>query len=304
MKEKILITGGSGLLALNWALTMRENYELILGLHTRLFSMNGVKTLPFLLDDFSEILNSLKSIKPTLLIHAAGLTNVEACEANPELAHHVNVDLSENLAKACAASGISLVYISTDHLFSTNTPFLDEKHPLRPLNIYAKTKALAEEKILLAYPQALIIRTNFYGWGPPYRHSFSDIVISSLRENKTVHLFQDVFYTPILIETLVKTVQGLVDSKAKGIFHVVGDERVSKYEFGIQIAERFNLNPDLIKSASLKDQPKLVKRPFEMSLSNKKTCELLGKNLGGLKSHLDLLAEQEKRGFAREIQNL
>ncbi len=151
---------------------------------------------------------------------------------------------------------------------------------------------------------AMVIRTNFYGWGTSYRHSFSDVVIEALRANKELTLFQDVAYTPILVETAAQAVHDLIDLKSCGIFHVVGDERVSKYEFGLQLAQEFNLDASLIKPGYISDHVSLVQRPHDMSLSNQKTCKLLGRKLGGVGEHIARLRQQELNGLARELKTL
>ena len=136
-----------------------------------------------------------------IVVHAAGMTSVEECEAKPDLARHINVDLAGNVAKACAKLGLPLIHISTDHLFSGEMPFLAETSPVTPVNVYGRTKAEAELQVLEAHPLALVIRTNFYGWGTSYRRSFSDVIIETLRSGRELNLFKDVFYTPILVET-------------------------------------------------------------------------------------------------------
>jgi dTDP-4-dehydrorhamnose reductase len=304
MKENILITGGSGLLALNWAATMRENFNITLGLHDRKVNLKDTKSI--LLDlDSKEVLTKLfDELQPQLVIHAAGLTNVEACEANPTLAKYINVALTKNLVKACANLNIPMVYISTDHLFSGNESLIDEDFPVSPMNVYAKTKVEAEAYVQHTYPEALIIRTNFYAWGTSYRHSFSDMVINNLRAGKKISLFKDIYFTPILVEPLVYIVHELVHKKAKGIFNVVGDDRISKYDFGLMIAREFNLDNSLIENGKIIDKPSLVKRPHDMSLSNEKVTNYLGKKMGGLDQHIIKLKAQEASRFAQELQAL
>ena len=68
-----------------------------------------------------------------------------------------------------------------------------------PLNNYALTKSKAEDTILEINKSSLIIRTNFFGWGPSYKKSFSDKIISYLETNKKIELFNDVYFTPISI---------------------------------------------------------------------------------------------------------
>lgn len=297
----IFITGGSGLLALNWALSTRDKNTVTLGMHQRSLSLQGVNTYHCSLDSVDSIQSSFGDIKPGLVIHTAGLTNVEKCESNPELAHYANVEIAENVAKTCSLLGIPLVHISTDHLFSGDLPMVNESQSIAPVNMYARTKAEAESRVLDAYSNALVVRTNFYGWGPSYRRSFSDVIIDSLRKKRSITLFQDVFYTPILISSLRNTVMGLLNKNATGIFHVVGDERISKYEFGLKIARQFSLDSDLIKLGYLSSNLGLVKRPFDMSLSNAKARSALGRSLGGIDEHLHELNQQESMNLVKQL---
>jgi len=304
MKPRILITGGSGLLALNWALAVRDRCEVILGLHKRQVSLSGVSVKTIDLESVDYFVRVLEEVKPQVVIHTAGLTSVEKCESQPELAHQVNVTLAANVARACTLHGIKLVHISTDHLFSGNEPFVTEDQPVSPRNVYGQTKAEAEHRVLDSNSQALVIRTNFYGWGTNYRQSFSDIVINALRTGSDLTLFQDVFYTPILVETLAQAVHELIDLKATGIFNVVGDERISKYHFGFKLSEEFGLEFGHVRSGLFSDQKSLVHRPCDMSLSNQKVCNLLGRRLGGTKEHLTRLHQQENNGFAQKMKTL
>jgi dTDP-4-dehydrorhamnose reductase len=292
--KRILITGGSGLLGLNWAIACKDIYQVTLGLHTRQVELKGVDYCSPQIDTKDALAATLDKIKPDLVVHAAGMTNIEQCEANPGMARHANVVLAENVATVCAKSGVALAHISTDHLFTESEPMVQENHPVSPLNVYGKTKAEAEQCVLREHPHALVIRTNFYGWGPAYRRSFSDFIFDSLRVGKPVSLFRDVYYTPILIESMVQAVHQLIDRNASGIFNVVGDERVSKYEFGIGLAKVFDFDPNLIQPINLDSIPELVARPKDMSLSNRLACQTLGRHLGSIQEQLCGLRQQSR----------
>ena len=243
-------------------------------------------------------------LKPDIIIHTAGLTSVELCEENPQLAQAVNVEFAGNVALTCYQKGIQLVHISTDHLFSGDPLMADESLPTSAMNVYGKTKALAEKLVLQNCPKGLIIRTNFYCWSPSYRSSFSDKIINTLRQGKELNLFDDVFYTPILAEKLILVVHKLIESRECGIFNVVGDDRISKYHFGLAVAKQFGLNANLIKRSKMKERPELVKRPQDMSLSNNKVTQATGLKIGGTKEHLKILFEQERSGYVNEIKSL
>jgi len=302
MKLKILITGGSGLLALNWACAVRDSYSVILGLHERNVALEGVITKYVNLDSVDSILDHLKDLQPDAVIHTVALTSIEQCESNPILARRLNVSLASNMARACSIFKVPFVHISTDHLFSGVNMFTDEISPPSPINVYAKTKAEAELRVLQENPESLVIRTNFYGWGTSYRKSFSDFILTALRAGSDVELFEDVFYTPILAEILAKSVHDLISLKSCGIYNVVGHQRISKYEFGLMLAREFDLNAELIKPTLISDKSFLVKRPNDMSLSTEKIVTLFGRDLGPIENHISRLHNQEKIGQASELE--
>lgn len=304
VNTRILFTGGSGLLALNWAQAMRDRCIPTLGLHERNISLYQTFAKKIDLESVDRLMRILEEINCQVVVNTAGLASVEKCESEPALAHHVNVTIASNVAKACANLGIKLVHISTDHLFSGQQAMVMEDQPTAPVNVYGKTKAEAEHRVSEINPEALIIRTNFYGWGTGYRQSFSDMVIKELRLHQGITLFQDVSYTPILIEYAAKIVHELINLKVSGIFHVVGDDRITKYEFGLRIAEKFGLDSSNIVPGFLANQSRLIQRPFDMSLSNSKVRNLLGRPIGGIQEQLVTLHLQEYNGLALELQKL
>ena len=303
-RERVLFTGGSGLLAINWAMAISSRFNVALGIHRNSVVIAGCEHYQIDLESVEKFVSALKIIKPNIVVHTVGLTSVERCEAEPELAFHVNVAIAEVVAKACFQQRIKLVHISSDHIFIGNETFLTESQPLAPVNIYGETKAEAEKLVLTNHPEALVIRTNFFGWGTSYRKSFSDFIIEGLRTGKQLVLFDDVYYTPILIETLATAAHDIVEREIGGVLNIVGDERISKYEFGIKLAYKFGLDCNLIKRGKIGEVFDLVRRPKDMSLSNQKVCKILGRRLGDVDENLNKLLIQEETGVNQEILNL
>jgi len=299
--NKILITGGSGLLAVNLAQIIRNQYTVTLGLHSRSIQLKSTKSLKINLESTNSVLEAIDNVQPQLVIHTVGLVNVEYCEQHSDIAKHINVELTKNVAQACKSRNVQMIYISTDHLFNGKKGFMTEKDNISPLNVYAKTKAEAELAVSNIYPESILIRTNFYGWGTKYRYSFSDYIINSLRSNKKIKLFQDVVFNPVIVKVLAESIISLVKLKQSGLYHIVADDAISKYEFGLLLAERFSLDRALIRPAKLSDNQQLVIRPHDMSLSNSKLTGLLGKKLGSIKEHLEILYRQENCGMAKEL---
>lgn len=303
MSRSVFVTGGSGLLGVTWATTARHERDVTLALHNRQIALRNVRTRTTSLESVDDLSRAVEGMD--LVVHTAGMTNVEACEKDPARAREVNVDLAENVAEACARSGRRLAHISTDHLFDdAGTGPASETDPVSPTNVYGETKAAAEERVLERLPSALVVRTNFYGWGPRYRPSFSDRIITALRSGQPITLFADVFYSPILMEPLIRAVHELVDRGAAGIYNVSSDDHVSKHDFGLRVASRFGLNHELIVRSSIARETALARRPRRMTLSNRKASALLGRRIGGIDEHLATLLSQEQGDAVEEIRSL
>jgi dTDP-4-dehydrorhamnose reductase len=302
-QKRVLITGGSGLLALNWAMAMRDAWDVTLVTHRHPVQVRGVNTCSFNLASPTDLCSQFRQLKPDLVVHTAGLTSVDECERSPDLAHHANAEIARNVALAAVACSASLIHISTDHLFPDHGSLYTEVNATAPINQYARTKALAETWVQDAAPTALVIRTNFFGWGHQNRQSFSDWIIQGLRAGTPLTLFDDVFFTPILADALVLHAHALLDAGASGVFHVVGDERLSKYEFALKLATRFNLSAELISRQQLRDVQLLAPRPHDMSLNNTKARALLGHRLGSVDDFLRSLQDQERAGRKFELQS-
>jgi dTDP-4-dehydrorhamnose reductase len=99
-------------------------------------------------------------------------------------------------------------------------------------------------------------------------------------------------------------VHDLAARQASGIFNIVGSERLTKYEFGLRVAEAFDLDASRIRRGALAEQKGLVRRPYDMSLSNSKASALLGRKLGNVSAHLRELRHQEQQGRAMELRKL
>ena len=300
-KKRLLITGGSGLLALNWACALRDTWDVTLGTHQHSVELAGVDSCPLVLDEPARLQVQLEKISPDVVVHTAGLTSVDRCELLPALAHQANVEIAKNVAHATAMVGAALVHVSTDHLFSGQQSLCTEVEPPQPVNHYGRTKALAEIAVMQVNPAALVVRTNFFGWGHATRQSFTDWLINNLRAGKELSLFDNVFFTPILADALALASHELVDKGASGVFNLVGDQRLSKYEFARILAEDFSLPEHLLLQHSFDGSELVAARPHDMSLDNRKAREVLGRNLGNVPQFLAALRQQELSGRGAEL---
>ena len=271
--KSIYITGGNGLLATN-LIQYLNSYKIRSSLRKY---ENLVSNTDYDLIDsksYSSIKKKILEFKPNIIIHTAGMTDIEKSEKFPKIAYESNVKYSRELAKISSLIGCKFIYISTDHLFNDENVYNSEKSFPSPLNVYAKTKLLSEKTILKENKKSIILRTNFFDWGPLTKLSFLDHIYNNLSIGKKIYLFDDVYFNPVSIKVLSLVIEKLFNSNKSGIFNVTSNKSISKFLFGKKIANIFNLNEDLVVPISIKDK-KLVIRPKNLSLSNKKIINSL-----------------------------
>ncbi len=300
---RIFITGISGLLGLNMAVQLRGEHQVSGCYYSHPVKLEGVEALKLDLTRSDETTCALRDIRPDLVIHTAGLTSVEACEDDAELAYRLNVVAARHAGQATATLGARLVHISTDHLFAGTEPWRTEDDAAAPLNVYARTKLQAEDAVLQATPDALIVRTNFFGWGTPVRTSFSDWILESLRARRDLTMFSDVFFTPLLINDLIDLVMVLVSRNARGVLNVAGGERLSKYAFAMTLAWAFGEPTDVIRNISVDAFSFKARRPRDMSLCSARSEVLLGSRMPRVKDGLERLAALEGRGHRDALES-
>ena len=291
--KKIVFFGGSSLLAVNWASRIANDYTVYLIMHKRLIDLPNVNCVVFE-DDFETSLSSfIKKIQPDYIVNCAALTNVDQCEIEVEKAKEVNQLWPKKLAQISLETGSKLIHISTDHLYDGTKDIYAEDDLVSPLNVYGKTKAQAEDEVLSINPKALIVRTNFYGWGLSYRKSFSDFILNGLRSSIHLSLFNDVFYTPIYMGELIRLLHLALKEKLSGIYNFVGNECLSKFEFGVALANAFSYPVELITAVSISSKENLVNRPKNMSLSNQKLTQALGIKILSLEEQIKSMVNEE-----------
>ena len=158
--------------------------------HNANSDLNKVKKYSVNSSSMEEIENIINTFKPSIIINSAGITDIEKCEKIIiNLLMKQTLICQKKISKISKNNGIKFIHISTDHLFDGKKGNYSEEDAIFPLNNYAKTKALAEEEVLKNNDKSLIIRSNFYGWGPKNRKSFSDLIFDNLSNKKEIFLF-------------------------------------------------------------------------------------------------------------------
>jgi dTDP-4-dehydrorhamnose reductase len=276
----ILLLGSDGLLGMNILSKYQDDYNFVCLYNKNIPKVENLKRYKF---NKKNLIKIYKNFNIEVILNCAGLTNIEECEKNKNKARIAHIKILNDISQVFKKKKLTFVHISTDHLFDGKKNFYSENSKTKPLNYYAITKLQSEKIIKKNFKKFLIIRGNFFGWGIGRRKSFSDWIINSLLKKKEINLFSDVYFTPLNIEIFNKIIFKLIEKKIYGTFNVCSNQRLSKYQFGILISNKIKKIQHRIIKSSIK-KFKLVKRPLDMSLSNKK----LRNKLKILKKELDI----------------
>src|SRR5207245_6923760 len=199
------------------------------------------------------------------------------CEYHPDQAHRINTLASSFLAALARELGCRFLHVSTDCVFDGTKGNYSEYDPPRPLNIYARSKLLAEEEVLRQLPAALVVRVNIYGWNAQPKYSLAEWILVELSSGRQVPGFTDVYFSPILVNDLAEILLTMLDRGMTGLYHVAGSERISKYKFARRVATTFGFEPDRVVSTRLAESNLRAPRPLDVSLCTEKVCLALGR---------------------------
>lgn len=300
---RLLITGSSGLLGLNLCLEAMTSHEVI-GVDRSRLKSSPFQTLNADLLDEGAVDSVLDEARPDWLVHCAALADLEACEENPELVRRLNADLPSALAKACKTRGIHLVQVSTDAVFDGDKSgvYTEEDAP-NPISVYSKSKLDGERAVLESNADAIVARVNFYGWSLGGRRSLAEFFYNNLTNNKSMSGYTDVIFCPMHVAHLSQTLLAMLAKGLRGLYHVVGPQPMSKYQFGVEIARKFGLNDSEISPKSIATSSLIARRANNLYLSTNKLSTDLGVVLPSFSTGLDLFYTQFQQGYPQKLRS-
>lgn len=187
------------------------------------------------LEDLGLLGDYLKSSEADIYVYAAGLTSLEGCLDQPDLAHRINVDAPSVIAQHASSRNAGFVYISTDYVFDGHLDtHPDEMSIVQPINVYGQSKLAGENECIVYCPETLILRVSWlFGRG---RKSFVDSVVDSIQKGEQREYIWDKWSVPNWCDDLARLLYQLVEKKATGVVHAVSSgEPVSWYAYAEEI---------------------------------------------------------------------
>ncbi|HXQ34027.1 MAG TPA: SDR family oxidoreductase [Anaerolineales bacterium] len=298
---KLLITGASGLLGINLAMEAIREHEVI-GVDRGKLKSAPFQILKADLLHRNAVDSVLDSAQPDAVINCAALANLEECEEYPDRARILNADIPGELATACAGRNIHFIHLSTDAVFDgTKEGFYTEEDEPNPQGIYAQTKLDGERAVQNANSQAIIARVNFYGWSLTNRRSLGEFFVNNLSEEKYVSGFTDVIFCPMLVNHTARLLLAMLEKNLSGLYHVVGEQAMSKYQFGVEVARKFGLKQSHISPKSVEGSDLTVRRSHNLWLSIHKLSTDLGSQIPEFSTGLEEFYTQYQQGYPQKI---
>lgn len=249
---KIIITGSSGLLGTELCK--------IVGKDNRLAGIDKIDPkiqLPEL-NFYKEDVLDIKAVKrifdrenADIIIHTAAFTDVDGCETNEGTAYKVNTEVVRDIAEISKKSGMFFMFISTDFVFGGDKriPYTEVDKP-QPVNVYGKTKWLAEKEITRVLERYMIIRTSWlYGENGK---NFVDTIISKTATEKSLSIVDDQTGSPTYAKDLADAIRSVIllcKKETKNIFHVSNSGQCSWHDLTLEILR------DIGKEGQVKVEP-------------------------------------------------
>ena len=278
MQARTLIAGATGQVGTQMLRYLTERRGVEAALPTTRHAREGWLHL-----DFAEI-ETVEQAAALLDAYAldsvycvAGMTAVDACEDQPELAFQTNARGPGVLAAYAQRRALPFVYFSTEYVFD-GAPERPGPYPedaeLRALSVYGRSKLAGEEAVLAACAGALVLRTTVV-YGPDARQkNYLYSLMRNLATGTRMRVPEDQVSTPTYNLDLIAAAIGLVECGASGIFHVCGPELLGRLEFAEAIATRLGLDASLLEGVTTAELGQRAPRPLAAGLATGKLRSL------------------------------
>jgi dTDP-4-dehydrorhamnose reductase len=204
----------------------------------------------------------LRRVRPDVVIHTA---------TSRDRDWRTVADGAAHVAVAAAATGVRLVHVSSDAVFSGRDVHYAEDALPDPVNRYGAAKAAAETAVRAVDPAAAVVRTSLIlGDG----HGAHEVLTHALAAGRIRGaLFTDEIRMPVHVDDLAGALLELAASDYRGVLNVAGPDALSRYDLGVLVARRDGLDPASLPAArSVEFTPS---RPTDVRLTSARAASVL-----------------------------
>jgi dTDP-4-dehydrorhamnose reductase len=279
---KILVTGANGLLGQSLLRQLSDRHYTVVATGRGAQRANGnASSIPYSDIDITDgpaIEKFILEQQPSVIVHAAAMTQVDQCEVNKQDCYNVNVTATRFIIDAAKQVGSKFIFVSTDFIFDGTEGPYSEDAEADPLNYYGSTKMVAEKAVMESRLDWAIARTILvYGNAPQTgRTNILGFIKDSLASGKNIRMVNDQVRTPTYVEDLANGIVLIIDKNAQGIFNISGNEQMTPNDIAVAVAKHFGYNETLIQQSKSSDINQPAVRPPVTGFDISKAKKLLG----------------------------
>jgi len=217
--------------------------------------------------DTRAIARAIEAAQPDSVVNAAAFTDVDACEAQPDLAFRVNVEGPRNIALACKRFGIPLMHISTDYVFDGGKPepYIEEDEA-RPLSIYGRSKLEGERVVQRNLERSWIVRVcGVFG---PYRKNFVSLVVDLGRKGQPLQIVKDQRLAPTYTFDAARGIERILERGSHGIYHLTNQGFALRVDYTREILRQAAFANVTVIPISSEETKRPAPRPKNSQLEN------------------------------------
>jgi dTDP-4-dehydrorhamnose reductase len=238
---RILVTGGDG--QLGRAIARRAGDHTVLALSRRDLDVTA-----------QRVGETIRELGPDVVVNGAAMTDVDGCELDPDTAFAVNALGARNVAVGAALAGAPLVQVSSDYVFDgeKGAPYWEFDTPA-PLNVYGASKLAAERLVVAAHREVFVVRTAWlYGTDGT---SFVTRVMDLARERPFMEVVDGEVGSPTFCDDLADALLELIETRAYGTHHLVGEGWCSRRAFARAILDRAGMSDYPVRPLAHYERP-------------------------------------------------
>jgi dTDP-4-dehydrorhamnose reductase len=274
--RKVLILGASGLLGSQFYRVFKKlnSYD-VCGTHSKYTKFTHLTQLDA--TDFIQVQNLIDNYRPNVIINCIGMTNLEMCTSNSDLAKKINTDLPIFVGSITEKKNSRFVQISTDNFVTKIGEIRNEFCKPIATNIYSETKLNADNEILKHNTNSLILRSNFFGRSSKDSgNSLLEWALHAFKNHQQVNGYINIKFNPVSTKTMVDITTQLLSRDLTGMINIGSRESLSKFEFLCKVQNFLDSTTILVKPSVYKKSVNSIDRPLNMVLDT----SFLNKELG------------------------
>ena len=254
---RIFVTGAKGMLGSALVPVLQQRHEVW-----------GAGSRECDVCDPGAVAGLLRARRPELVLHLAAYTDVDGCEANPQLAEQTNSGGTRNVALGCAEIDAAMLYLSTDYVFDGRKagPYVEDDLP-NPISVYGQSKWEGEQHVRALLKRYCIVRASWlFG---PHGTNFVETILERAHGQKTLRVVDDQRGSPTYTRHLARKLAELAEARAVGVYHATGAGACSRFELARTILNLWPLDGVEVVPIPSCESGRAAPRPANSVLENR-----------------------------------